>query len=347
MQQPEMVSPAYARVNDADPWSPPPNGPFDEYIYELILKAALATWTPERYIDRSSRTNLLTAQEAEVPQFLARCCTVNREWRTIAQKILYQALSTDDWSERYSSLMRALKKPHLAAHVRYLCLKPEEISAAWHLTDLGKLPNLRCLVVQQTQLPDGAWERSLPPQIGVNLRHLLYEGGTARSLGQMLAMLPHLKSLHVGRFLYTSHKTAAPLNNPVTCHLRQVTFQSVYHYDADLFEWMFASSQGSIEHLTIAHFGSLLNDVIPYFGQAKRLDLTVKNNVFGVPEEPDHYQLSAILPRFTRLEELHLHVGQDWRTDWPDAKHASLQEQFPHIRVYYKPYKHNFLECIV
>lgn len=132
----------------------------------------------------------------------------------------------------------------------------------------------------------------------------MYQGGDTHLLGQLLELLPHLQTLHVGRFSYSSIKKGAPQEHRIACRLRKVVLQSVYHYDADLFGWLLKSSEDSIERLTVAHYGSLLNDLIPYLGQAKRLDLTVKNNVFGVPEEPDHYQLSAIIPQFIRLEEV-------------------------------------------
>lgn len=211
--------------------------------------------------------------------------------------------SSGDASSRSSGIAKTVSLPHVAPLVRYLCLKTDDASAQGHLSKLGTLPNLESLVVHEDRVEELP-RTSLSYHTSDKLIHLLYEGGDTYQLGRLLACLPHLKSLHVGRFRYSSTRRSAPAQVPVVCRLQEVTLQSVYHYDVNLFEWMFASSRRSIEHVTIAHFGSLLNDMIPYFGRAKRLNLTVKNNVFGVPEDPEHYQLSAIIPYFTNLEEV-------------------------------------------
>lgn len=175
------------------------------------------------------------------------------------------------------------------------------------------MPDLQSLVVRDTIVGDTLISpMKLQPR--PSLRHLLYEGGDTHQLGELLTSLPNLVSLHVGRFSYSPRRCIGPRAVPITCRLRQVTFQSVYHYDASLFDWLFSSSKDSIEHLTIANYGSLLNDLIPHLGQARKLELTIKRNVFGVPEDPDQYQLAAILPRFPRLGEVSYRL-----LDEPDA----------------------------
>lgn len=165
------------------------------------------------------------------------------------------------------------------------------------------MPDLRNLVVRDAIVGDSL-TRPTRMQSSPFLQHLLYEGGDTYQLGELLTVLPNLISLQVGRFSYSPRRCSPPQKAPITCKLRQVTFQSVYHYDASLFDWIFASSKSSIEHLTIANYGSLLNDLISHLGEARRLELTIKRNVFGVPEDPDQYQLSVILPRFPKLEEV-------------------------------------------
>jgi len=196
-----------------------------------------------------------------------------------------------------------LKTPHIAQLIRYLALKSDSHCGAIGLSALGDMPALQCLIVKDAIVGDvfSAPLRSQPSNL---LSHLLYEGGDTHQLGELLTVLPSLTSLHVGRFSYSPRRCSGPRFAPIVCKLQQVILQSVYHYDSTLFDWIFASSKDSVEHLIIANYGSLLNDVIPYLSQAKRLELTVKKNVFGVPEDPDQYQLSAIIPRFPRLEEV-------------------------------------------
>lgn len=67
-------------------------GRFDEYVYRMIIEAALEGWTPELYINKSARTNTLTNKEAQNIHFLARCCLVNQEWRRLSQRLLYRGV---------------------------------------------------------------------------------------------------------------------------------------------------------------------------------------------------------------------------------------------------------------
>lgn len=207
---------------------------------------------------------------------------------------------TDETSSR---LRRALRKPHIAALVHYIATKSDVRCSAVDLSYLEEMPALHCLVVEDLIVGD-AIDRPLRNQISPFLSHLLYEGGDTHQLGELLGTLPNLHSLHVGRFSFSSRQIERRQIGSITCKLRQITLQSVYHYDKRLFDWILASSKDSIEHLVIANYGSLLNDIIPYLNQAKKLELTVKKNVFNVPEDPDQYQLSAIIPRFPRLEEV-------------------------------------------
>jgi len=67
-------------------------GRFDEYVYTLIIEAALDGWTPESYIINSGRSSTTTSKCSAILRFLARCCLVNREWLSIAQRLLYRAI---------------------------------------------------------------------------------------------------------------------------------------------------------------------------------------------------------------------------------------------------------------
>lgn len=206
----------------------------------------------------------------------------------------------DLWSTK---LARTLQSRQIASLVRYFTYLAEDRCAAFGLSELADMPELRSLIVAERTAGDIIKGGTRIPR-NPKVTHLLYEGGDTHQLGELLVTLPSLQSLHVGRFIYSPSRNRPRRSIPVLCKLRQVTFQSVYHYDATLFDWMFESSKESIEHLTVANYGSLLNDLIPYFGQARRLDLTIKKNVFGVPEDPVQYQLSAILPRFPLLREV-------------------------------------------
>lgn len=67
------------------------SGPFDEYIYRLIVEASLDGWTPEGYFGKRARHVLLNRNELDARRNLARYCRVNREWRDIAERLLYAA----------------------------------------------------------------------------------------------------------------------------------------------------------------------------------------------------------------------------------------------------------------
>lgn len=237
----------------------------------------------------------------------ARCCigrshsvSANAQVQPHAWRVHHENCEPDDKSK---NLHRVLQNPRVSALVRYLSLKSDSQCGATSLSALGDLPSLRSLAVKDAITGDIIGSPLLT-QSSCSLKHLLYEGGDTHQLGELLTMLPNLTSLHIGRFSYSPRRCIGPKNNPISCKLRHVTFQSVYHYDASLFGWLFKTSSDSIEHLAAVNYGSLLNDLIPHFRLAKKLELTIKRNVFGVPEDPDQYQLSAIIPHFQQLEEV-------------------------------------------
>lgn len=201
-------------------------------------------------------------------------------------------------------------------------LKTEDtLSSSKRLAEVSNLINLRSLIIREdvliTSLKPGLLQLRAHPS--PHLVHLLYQGGNSILLGQLLSVLPQLQSLHVGRFNYSSTQSEQPPSELQTvCRLKELTFQSVYHYGASHLHWLFGSSQHSIESLTVANFGSLLFDLAPLLHKARSLSITIKNNLFSVPDDPERYLLSTLLQRFTQLQ----HVSEAFRS-WVDTKGAS------------------------
>jgi hypothetical protein len=190
--------------------------------------------------------------------------------------------------------------------VRYLSLKTDVgMSSTARIMRLPSLTRLQVLSVRE-DVPRAPLHlsSSMQPFPAPNLTHLLYQGGNTHLLGHLLTLLPHLQSLHVGRFNYSSSRLQSPPDTRITCKLREVVFQSVYHYNKDHFDWLFGTSKDSIQYLTVANYGSLLYDLADYFHNARYVELTVKNNLFEVPEDPEQYQLSFLLQRFEHLESV-------------------------------------------
>lgn len=148
---------------------------------------------------------------------------------------------------------------------------------------------------------------SLP--LGGNLTHMLYMDGTSAQLAQTLSHMPTLKSLHVCgsrplRPLFGVNYSPRPSYPSARCQLRELVLQSVYHYDADHLTSILANSIDSLESVTIAHFGSVLNDILPSIRRTQKLALTIKSNPFGVVVQAPEYQIEDIVERFERLEEV-------------------------------------------
>jgi len=251
------------------------------------------------------------------------------------------------------------EKPGLASLVKYLSLDArvldesgQDRSAADMMHDCTSMINLESILVC-----DNGYARPVLGRTPIsafpapNLVHLQYLGGNTVLLAQLLAKLPHLKSLHVGRFVYSGvqpdiEQILGADNQPI-CKLEELVFQSVYHYSQQHAAYLLTSSIDSLSSLTVAHFGGLLNDVLPYVYKARTLSLTVKSNLFGVPDPSEEYLLDNLLSRFEQLEELNLYVRADWDSDWPDPKHASLLTDFPHVRINYLKGDVNFLRTKV
>lgn len=55
------------------------------------MEASLDGWTPEVYFGKRARHVLLSRNEVDARRNLARYCGVNKEWRDIAERLLYAA----------------------------------------------------------------------------------------------------------------------------------------------------------------------------------------------------------------------------------------------------------------
>ena len=204
----------------------------------------------------------------------------------------------------------------IAALVKYLSLDArildetgQDRSAAELLVGCRSLVNLESVLVCDNGYARPIYgHKSVSPFPAAQLVHLQYLGGNTVLLAHLLAHLPHLKSLHVGRFVYSGvqpdiEQILGAGNQPV-CKLEELVFQSVYHYSKEHAAYLLGSSINSLRTLTVAHFGGLLNDILPFVYKATTLNLTVKSNLFGVPDPSEEYLMPNLLARFERLEEV-------------------------------------------
>lgn len=303
-------------------------------LYEQIIDTGLEGWKNGGLRDYLplKRQDLRTGPNL---RFLATCCLVSREWSAIARKRLYAGLVINWRSVAYTLRDR----PHLSALCRYLFIDAPSCSMFFGLTGFRDVfPNLEAVsIVEQAEDMSGLRPYINVP-LGASLTHLLYIDGTTAQLVQTLSHMPSLKSLHVRgarplRLRFGANQSAGPAYPPPACHLRELVLQSVYHYDVDHLTASLANSIDSLESVAIAHFGSVLNDILPSIRKTKKLALTVKSNPFGVTVQAPEYQIERILEQFERLEELTFYATADWKGNWPDDKHAAIVDQLPHVKV--------------
>lgn len=200
---------------------------------------------------------------------------------------------------------------YLSLDARVLDDSGQDRSAADLLKGCQLLVNLESLLVYDNGYARPILQRATVTAFPApNLVHLQYLGGNTVLLAHLLSHLPHLKSLHVGRFIYSGmqpdiEQILGSSNRPV-CRLKELVFQSVYHYSSRHAAYLLASSRDSIECLTVAHFGGLFNDILPFVFKARKVSLTVKSNLFGVPDPSEEYLLENSLGRFENLQEVRI-----------------------------------------
>jgi hypothetical protein len=259
-----------------------------------------------------------------------------------------------------------IDRPHLSALCRYLYIDAPSCSMFFDLSGFrDAFPHLNAVsVVEQAEDMSGL-RPYLSEPLGANLTHLLYLDGTSAQLAQALSHMPSLKSLHVRgarplRPRFGANQSLGPAYPPPACQLRELVLQSVYHYDVDHLTAILENSIDSLESVTIAHFGSILNDILPSVRKTRQLCLTIKSNPFGVSVQAAEYQIERILEQFGRLEEvgslslahtaaesrrgrrlthivllwqLTFYATADWKGNWPEDKHAAIVDQLPNVRV--------------
>lgn len=303
-------------------------------LFEAIVVASLDGW-------QHGGLALASGMEGHRPQdianqsLLSRCCLVNRDFASIARKRLYSGVryGKPGGTARGPFKLTTLTVPlslratlsgsaSIAGLVKYLSLDARVLDesgqdrpASAFLDQCRLLVNLESLLVCDNGYARPSLSRHhIATFPAPNLVHLQYLGGNTVLLAHLLAYLPHLKSLHVGRFVYSGvqpdiEQILGTSNQPI-CKLEELVFQSVYHYNKEHAAYLLTSSINSLQSLTVAHFGGLFNDILPFVYKACTLSLTVKSNLFGVPDPSEEYLLENLLTRFDNLREVR----------WPQAR---------------------------
>lgn len=121
-----------------------------------------------------------------------------------------------------------------------------------------------------------------------------------------MSVLPHLKELKAGSFMYAMRCAPPEDVLSISCQLESVTLFHSPRYVPDLFEWMFRSSKDSIQHFTILRSPKIFKDTLGCFINAKSLTLELRKITNEAKINMDLYELATNLARFPKLEK----VGQ-------------------------------------
>jgi hypothetical protein len=274
-------------------------------IIDLVLSSCIG-WS---HHDTLRLLGTCTLKEVQARAFLATCCLVNKEWYDYAHRQLYSLLRLTPAVRQ--SLQASPRLAHDTKHViidaRVLDADRVERSAVELLLSTGvAIPNLRGLIMCENSYTKPTLPKSVAhgwTYASLNLTHLVYLNGTSAHLAGLLAVLPNLTSLHIGRTAFAG--TGANLEQlqppAATCKLQEIVFQSVYHFDNRYLDCLLGSSKESLKAVTFAYYGSLLNECLEYISSATHLTLTVKENRFGVPEPAEEYRLESLLTKFKHL----------------------------------------------
>ncbi|KAK9897221.1 hypothetical protein P389DRAFT_209741 [Cystobasidium minutum MCA 4210] len=296
--------------------SPLSSGVFDRWIYAEILHAALGNWTAESYIQTNGSSPYRTSpRDSQVFAFLASCCLVSTEWLSLARPLLYAAFRTGEFIA--PNLTKApsheiIARPSIAPLVRYVGIHSYDPGEAAEIVSrLPLLPNLSCLIASEGSYPCKSF-KFIPPYQGQSLTKLDYRSGSVQDLARLMSVLPHLKELKAGSFMYAMR------------------------YVPDLFEWMFRSSKDSIQHFTILRSPKIFKDTLGCFINAKSLTLELRKITNEAKINMDLYELATNLARFPKLEKLTLRIAQDSPTQNLKRVYASLGQLYPRLEIQYQ-----------
>lgn len=286
----------------------PPTLPSDlhHHIIDLVLSSAIG-WS---YCDSLQLRGLhapKATKEFEARAFLARCCLVSKYWLQHARKRLYtfmrlrpavqQSLEANPCLARYTQYLNVDARITGADGVKRSAL---ELFQTAHT----KFPSLKSLLIWDNSyigvtLPKvPAWHASAS-----SLTHLLSMGSSAFNVACLVAALPNLSSLHVGRLSYARFPNRESLVLPVaTCRLREIVFQTVFRLDSRFLNCILDPSKESLKAVTLASCGpAVYDDTLEYITGITDLTLLVKEGDFnGRGEETDN--LDYVLTKFSNLQ---------------------------------------------
>lgn len=306
------------------------SGIFDRWIYAEIIKAGLDDWTPEDYIRQCGSTPYrASVHDLEALSFLSSCCLVSKEWLSLARPLLYASWRIGQLKDNHMLVLpgdvshlpensagqftaalprmiapqETVETSSVAPLVRYLGLHTYNAGeAARMVSDLPFLPNLSELLVGEGSYPFVPFYY-LRPYEGANLTKLAYRSGSVQDLARLMSVLPHLKVLRAGGFLYQRHVNP-PEDMAITCRLENVSLHHSPRYVPTLFEWMFQHSKESIRHLTVSKSHTLFKDILPFLHNAHTLTIEIKTTKQASKTGTDQYDLATNLARFKRLEKV-------------------------------------------
>lgn len=196
-----------------------------------------------------------------------------------------------------------MERPSIAPLVRYLGLHTYDAGeAARMVSDLPIFLNLRQLVVGEGSYPFVPFYY-LPPYEGANLTKLTYRSGSVHDLARLMSVLPHLKVLRAGGFMYQRH-VEPPKDMNISCRLETVSLHHSPRYSTTLFEWMFEHSKESIRYLTVSKSHTLFKDILPFLHNARTLTIEIKTTKQASKIGTDQYDLATNMAQFKRLEKV-------------------------------------------